>query len=160
MATMLIVYHSRTGNTEKLAEAVARGAREVSAVEVQLKPVEQTTPDDMLAADAVIMGSPVYFGTCSAELKKLLDESVQHFGKMEGKVGGAFTSSGAPHGGNETTVLDILKALMIHGMVVKGSTRANHYGAIAVGEPDAQALDQAQAYGSDLAELTAQLCGH
>ncbi len=159
MASILIVYHSQTGNTEKMAEAVAEGARGVAGIEVEMKPVAQTTPDDMLEPDGIIMGSPVYFGTCAAELKSLIDQSVVHFGKLEGKVGGAFTTSGAPHGGNETTVLDILKALMIHGMIVKGSSSANHYGAIAVGDPDDEALSQAEAYGKDIAELVAKLFG-
>jgi multimeric flavodoxin WrbA len=63
-------------------------------------------------------GSPTYYGTMAWELKKLLDESVKFHGKLRGKVGGAFTSSANVGGGNETTVLDILKALLIHGMVV------------------------------------------
>ncbi len=159
MPSILIVYYSRSGNTEKLAEAVAEGARSVDGVEVELKAAGQISVDELLEPDGIIMGSPVYFGTMAAELKQLIDESVKHFGKLEGKVGGAFTTSGAEHGGNETCVLDITKALMIHGMIVKGRTASSHYGAIAVGAPDEQALEEGRAYGKDVAELVLKLAG-
>ncbi|UCC68899.1 MAG: NAD(P)H-dependent oxidoreductase, partial [Armatimonadota bacterium] len=105
MAKVLITYYSRSGNTEKMAQAVAAGAKEVSGMEVETRPVGEVSPDDLLAADGIIMGSPVYFGTMAAELKSLIDESVKHYGKFTGKVGGAFASSGVIGGGTETTVL-------------------------------------------------------
>ena len=159
MPQVLITYYSRTGNTEKMAETVAVGASQVSGVEVDLRPVSETTPDDLLAADGIIMGSPVYFGTMAAELKSLIDESVKHYGKFTGKVGGAFASSAAIGGGTETTVLDILKAMLIHGMIVQGSTEDAHYGAVALGEPDDRAVRECRALGRRVAELAARLAG-
>ncbi|NIP88772.1 MAG: flavodoxin family protein, partial [Gammaproteobacteria bacterium] len=100
-----------------------------------------------LHADAIIMGSPTYYGTMAYQVKKLLDESVKHHGKLEGKVGGAFSSSGMLGGGNETTVRSIIDALLIHGMIVVGSARIAHYGPVAVGDPDAKAKKECQAYG-------------
>ncbi len=98
MANVLITYYSQTGNTEQMAELVAEGAREVEDVQVDLRPVENVTPDDLLDYDAIIIGSPVYYGTMAAEIKSLIDESVVHHGKLDGKVGGAFASSGGPGG--------------------------------------------------------------
>src|SRR3990172_8432853 len=114
MAKILVVYYSRGGTTEKMAELVAEGAREAGA-EVDLKKVTETTPDDLLPYDAVIAGSPTYYGQMAWEMKKLFDDSVKHHKKLEGKVGGAFTSSGVIGGGNETTLLSILEAMLIHG---------------------------------------------
>lgn len=159
MAKMLIVYYSRTGNTEKMAGSVGEGASEIENVDVDVSPVEDLTPDDLLAYDAIIMGSPVYFGTMAAELKKLIDESVKHFTKLEGRLGGAFASSGAAHGGNETTILDICKALMVHGMIVKGIAEGSHYGPVAVGEPSDDECEECREYGRDIARLAARLFG-
>ena len=105
------------------------------------------------------MGSPVYYGTMAAELKQLIDESVKYHGRLDSKICGAFASSGGPGGGNETTVIDILKALMIHGMIAKGMTMGDHYGPIAVGAPDERSRDQCTKYGRMLAELTKRMYG-
>jgi len=154
---MLIVYYSRSGNTEKMAEIVAEGARAEGGVDVDLRKVQDVTPEDLLEYDAIVMGSPVYYGTMAAALKQLLDESVRYHGKLDGKVGGAFASSGGPGGGNETTVLDLLKALLIHGMIAKGMAMGDHYGPIAVGAPDERSRQQCLNYGREVAALTARL---
>ena len=159
MASVLITYYSRSGNTQKMAEAVAEGARGVSGAKVEVRQVEDLTPDDLLEPDAIIMGSPVYYGTMAAELKKLIDESVKHHGKLVGKVGGAFASSGGPGGGNETTVLDILKAQLVHGMIVQGDSGGDHYGPIAVGAPDERSRKECRKLGKRAAELAAKLAG-
>jgi NAD(P)H dehydrogenase (quinone) len=142
-----------------MAELVAEGARSVDGVTVDVRGVDMVTPDDLLEPEAIVMGSPVYFGTMAAELKKLIDDSVVHFTKLDGKIGGAFASSGGPHGGNETTVLDIAKALMVHGMIVKGVSSGAHYGPVAVGTPDDDEAEECRRYGYDLAELTIKLFG-
>jgi NAD(P)H dehydrogenase (quinone) len=110
MAKILIVYDSKTGNTEKMAFAVAEGAKQVEGIEVVVKRVEKASLEDLLAADGIIMGSPTYYGQMSAKLKALIDESVKIHGKLEGKVGAAFTSSGGTATGAETTLLSILGA--------------------------------------------------
>ena len=94
MAKILVIYDSRTGNTEKMAFAVAEGARQISGVKVAAKKADQTNAEDLLSADGIIVGSPTYYGQMSAQLKALIDESVKIHGKLEGKVGAAFTSSG------------------------------------------------------------------
>jgi NAD(P)H dehydrogenase (quinone) len=158
MAKMLIVYYSRSGNTEKMAELVKQGAESAGA-EVTLKRVEKTSPDELLEYDGILMGSPVYYGTMAAELKKLLDESVKFHGKLDGRVGGAFASSAQVGGGNETTIMDIIKALMIHGMVCQGDPQGDHYGPVAIGAPDARSADGCKRYGTRMAKLTAKMTG-
>jgi len=157
MAKVLVVYYSKTGNTQKMAEAVAEGAREVVGVQAELASVDDTTPDHLLDADGVVFGSPVYYGAMAAPLKDLFDRSVCHHQKLTGKVAAAFASSGAVHGGNETTIMGILQACLIHGMVVQGRAGGDHYGAVSVGPPDATALDDCRDLGRRTAELTARL---
>jgi NAD(P)H dehydrogenase (quinone) len=157
MAKVLVVYYSRTGNTAKMAEVVGEGARGVRGAEVDVRAVADCSVEDLVAADAIIMGSPVYYGTLAAELKQLIDESVSHHGQLAGKVGGAFASSGGIGGGNETTVVDILKCLLVHGMIVEGDPMGDHYGPIAVGEPDARSRDECRKLGRKVAELAGRL---
>jgi len=72
----------------------------------------------------------------SAEVKRLLDDSVRLHGELEGKGGGAFASSVNIGGGNETTIMDILRWMLIHGMVIQGVPKGGHYGPVAIGSPD------------------------
>lgn len=157
MAKILVVYYSRTGNTAQMAELVATAAAAVEGAEVTARPVEEVGPDDLLEFDAIVMGSPVYYGGPAAELKQLIDESVKHHGKLEGKVGGAFASSGGPGGGNETTIMDLLKAQLIHGMIIKGEASGDHYGPIAVGAPDERSAAECEKLGRNVAELAVRL---
>jgi NAD(P)H dehydrogenase (quinone) len=107
---ILIVYDSKTGNTEKLAKAKAKGAKETGAdVKVSLKRAELTTNQDLLNADGIVMGSPTYFGQMSSKLKHIIDDSIEVHEKLQGKVGTAFTSSGGTASGAETTLLSIVQ---------------------------------------------------
>lgn len=156
MAKILIVFHSRTGNTEKMAEWVAEGARAAGG-EVTVKPVAEAKNDDLLAADGIILGSPTYYGHSAGVLRSFLDGSVKVHGKLAGKAGGAFASSHNIGGGNETTVLDLLHALLIHGMVVQGNASGDHYGPVSIGKPDDRVAEQCQALGRHVTGLAIRL---
>ncbi len=159
MAKILICYYSRTGHTEHMAGEVAEGAKAVEGTEVDVRPVGKIEPREMLDFDAIVMGSPTYYGSMAAELKKLLDDSVAFHGKLNGKVGAAFASSANVGGGNETTVMDIIKALLIHGMVVQGSPGGDHFGPVAVGDPDDRSREECHKFGRIAAELAVKLHG-
>lgn len=156
MSTVLIIYFSKTGNTEKMAHLVAEGVS-AEGVEPVLRKVGTASVDELLNADGVIFGSPTYFGTMAAEIKSFLDESVKHFGKLNGKVGASFSSSALLGGGNETTVLDILKALLIHGMIIQGTTEGGHYGPVALGAPDESSSEGCRKLGERVAHLIKKL---
>jgi len=156
MAKVLVVYYSRTGNTEKMAQLIAEGAASAGAA-VDLRPVEGMKPEELLNYDAIVAGSPTYYGTMAYELKRLFDESVRFHGKLEGKVGAAFTSAANIGGGNETTILNILQVFLIHGMVVQGISKGDHYGPVAIGAPDERASRQCRALGERVARLAAKL---
>ena len=154
---ILIIYFSQTGNTEKMAHAVADGVRE-EGVAYEVKKVQDTSADDLLEVDGIIIGSPTYFGTMAADIKSLLDKSVVHFNRLKGKVGGAFASSALLGGGNETTVLAILQALLIHGMIIEGTTEGGHYGPVALGPPDQRSSEECKQLGRRVARLAKKLC--
>jgi len=158
MVKVLVVYDSRTGNTEKMALAVAEGARRVPGTKVVVKPVDKAKNVDLLDADAVVLGSPTYYGDMSGKMKEFIDGSVKIHGKLVGKVGGAFTSSGGTACGAETTLLSMLHALLIHGMVVQGRHDDKHYGATAVESPKKNEIDYCAALGKRIASLASRLC--
>ncbi len=121
------------------------------------KKVEDVNPDELLDVDGLVIGSPTYFGTMAAEIKKFLDDSIKHHGKLDGKVGAAFASASAM--GQETTVISILEALLIHGMIVQGDTRGHHYGVISLGKPSEQDVQRCKRFGQRFAKLVKQISG-
>ena len=153
---MLIVYDSRTGNTEKMALAVADGVKS-SGVEAVLKKVDEATVDEIPSYDGLILGSPVYYGLPTGKIKTFIDASVKHHSKLDGMVGGAFASAGGSHTGAETTIISLLESLMIHGMVVQGTSSTNHYGAASVGAPDDKAVEVCRKMGERLGKLAEKL---
>ena len=156
MAKVLIVYYSQTGHTEKMANAVEEAVKE-EGVEAVKKRVEDVQADELLEFDGIIIGSPTYYGIMAWPIKKLIDESVKFHGKLAGKVGAAFSSSANIGGGNETVILSILEALLIHGMVVQGEPKGDHYGPVAINEPDERALKGCKRLGQSVANLVKRL---
>jgi NAD(P)H dehydrogenase (quinone) len=155
---MLVLYFTRTGNTKAMAQIVAEAAAKEGA-EVVLKDVEEAKPQELLEYDAIVIGSPTYYGCMAGKLKDFLDSTVAHHGKLTGKVGGAFSSSANIGGGNETTILSILHALLIHGMVVQGTSEGDHYGPVSIDVPDARAENQCESLGRRVASLAVRLFG-
>lgn len=156
---ILVLYFSKGGNTRRLAEAIAGGVEEVDGVQAVLKTTQEVTRDDFLACSGIIAGSPVYFGTMAAQLKQVFDEFVGVRKKMEGKIGAAFTTSGDPTGGKETTMMSIIQALLIYGMVIVGDPMAatGHYGTACEGAPDAKATANGAKLGHRVAEVAKKL---
>jgi NAD(P)H dehydrogenase (quinone) len=159
MAKVLVVYDSRTGNTEKMAQAVGQGVIEAN-IEVELKKVGDTKLSDLEAADGIILGSPCHFGVMSGRLKELVDESAEILGKLSNKAGAAFSSSMSRGGGSETTVLSLIHAMLIHGMIIVGGAleaEESFYGAIALSAPDEAASNACRLLGKRVAELVNRL---
>lgn len=156
MTKVLVIYSSRSGNTKKLAEAVAFGVKEVGDVECELKMVSEISNQDLVCADGIIVGSPVYFGSMSAKVKEMFDKSVAIRRKLEGKIGAAFVTSGHHTGGKETTIFSILQAMLIHGMIIVGDpiSAGGHYGVASVGSPDTDGINSGKALGKRVAEIT------
>ena len=158
MVEVLVIYHSKTGNTAKMAEAIGAGARS-SGVNVSVKKVGEVVLDDLLSAGGIIIGSPTYYGQMASEIKLLFDGSSAVRGQLENKVGAAFTSSGSHEGGNQTTLLSIIQAMLIHAMIVVGDPieTGGHYGVVAVGEPDGKVLEACRLLGLRVGNLVKKL---
>ena len=123
MAKLVIIYHSHSGNTEKMAEEVAQGARAVKGVEVVSRRVEMATNEDLTSSSGIIIGSPTYFRQMAAELKSFIDKSIDIYGKLGGKIGGVFSSSGSREDGKKC-LTSLYEALDCHGMKVIGKVLA------------------------------------
>jgi flavorubredoxin len=106
MAKLLILYDSQTGNTEKMAEAVAQGARSVTGVDVDLKYYAE--PKELAEADAIVVGAPTYYHDITLPIRQVLEEAAKAGVKLEGKIGTAFGSYGWS-GEAPEKVLEILK---------------------------------------------------
>jgi len=153
MADILIVYYSRTGHTKEMAELIAQGILQEGGVEGEVKDVKDVTLDDLLAARGIVIGSPTYYGEAAHQIRKLFDDSVKHHGKLDGKVGAAFTSAANIGGGNETTILSILHSMIVHGMIVQGNPVGDHYGSVAINAPDDRCKKQCIEQGKRVARL-------
>lgn len=145
---ILIVYYSMYGHVLKMARAVAEGAGSLSGAEVSLRraadfaevteKIEQDdyarpvmaeqkdipicTPDDLKQADGIVFGTPTRYGVMTAQMKRLIDSTVQLWinGDLEGKPAGLFTSTATSHGGQETTLLTSMVPLLHLGMILVG----------------------------------------
>ena len=158
MLEVLVVYYSRTGNTEEMAKAIGDGLGN-AGVDVRVKKVEETTLDDLKTADGVVLGAPTYFGSMPSVMKEFVDRSHDVRGKLEGKVGAAFTSSKSISGGNETTLISMIEAMLCHGMVIIGDPikTGGHYGVVSIGKPDDETLEACKEFGRRIGELVKKL---
>ena len=154
---VLIVYHSSTENTKKLALAIKAGVEEKSLIAV-IKTTEEVREKDFLEAQAIIAGSPVYFGGISWQLKRTFDKLINVRRDLKNKIGAAFATSGHHTGGKETTMLDIIHAMLICGMIIVGDPfeSGGHYGVASIGEPDNKGEKDAYLLGQRVAETVAK----
>ena len=153
---VLIVYDSRTGNTEEMAYAVSKGIEE-NGLEPILKKVDEASVDELTSVQALILGSPVYYGLPTGKIKEFIDQSVKYHGKLTHLVGGAFCSAGGTHTGSESTILALIDVMLVHGMIVQGNPHGNHYGPAAVGSPDDKVVEQCKKLAERVTKLVKKL---
>jgi len=156
MAKAIVIYYSRSGNTKEMAEIIARAMNE-SDLPTKCKSVSEVKADDVFGYDAIVVGSPTYYGHMAGPIKTLFDELVTRHGQLDGKVGAAFSSAANIGGGNETTIMGIIEAMLISGMVVQGDPQGDHYGPVSIGKPDKRVEQQCVRRGRRIAELTRKL---
>ena len=159
MGTVLIAYSSKGGNTEKLAQSIAKGVESVEGFSAIVKKAKEVATTDLMQADGIIIGSPVYFGSVSAEVKDLIDRSVAVRRKLRDKVGAAFTTSGHVTGGKELTMFNILAAMMIHEMIIVGDPieAGGHFGVACTGTPEKSDENNGFALGERVARVILKL---
>ena len=156
MAKAIVIYYSRSGNTKEMAQIIAHAIKEAD-LQVDCKPVSDVNPEDLMSYDAIVVGSPTYYGHMAGPIKQLFDDIVGFHGKLDGKVGAAFTSSANIGGGNETTIIGIIEAMLIAGCIIQGDPRGDHYGPVSIGKPDERVKRQCKRRGRRIAELTKKL---
>ncbi len=146
MMKLFIVFYSMYGHIYQMAQAVAEGAKDIEGVQVELRRVPETLPEEVLQkmgaveaqkafahipvatvdeladADAIMFGAPTRFGNAVAQMRQFLDATggLWAKGAWVGKVGSVFTSSATQHGGQESTILSFHTLLLHHGMVIVG----------------------------------------
>ncbi len=199
MSKVLVLYYSSYGHIEQMAQAVAEGVREAGA-EVVVKRVPETVPEEIaigahfkleqgapVAAvaeladyDAIIFGAPTRFGRMPSQMAAFLDQAggLWASGKLNGKVGAAFTSTASQHGGQETTLFSMITNMLHFGLVVVGLPYSfagqmgvdemkggSPYGATTIAhsdgsrQPSAVELDGARFQGKHVAEIANKLFG-
>ena len=125
MKTLAVIYHSAHGHTQHIAEQVAAGARSVEGIEVRLleASVLARTPQDLVAFDGVILGSPTYLGGVSGPFKSFMDSTGGLWKKqsLKGKLAAGFTVSSLPSGDKQSTLLSMFVFAMQHGMIWIGN---------------------------------------
>ncbi|MCS6290738.1 MAG: NAD(P)H-dependent oxidoreductase [Nitrospira sp.] len=160
---VLVAYHSLSGHTERMAEAVAEGARSVSRTHVVLKRVGKVTAEELFAADAIVLGSPVYWSNMAGEMKVFIDDWQFKFGvfpafKLKNKVGAAFATGGQISSGKELTMLSLLAAMLGNQMIVVSAGGA--FGASATTEGDSPGIDAQELTGArELGRRVADVTG-
>jgi NAD(P)H dehydrogenase (quinone) len=158
MAKAIVIYYSRSGNTKEMADIIANAIKDAD-LQVDCKPVNDVKAEDLLNYDAIVVGSPTYYGHMAGPIKQLFDDIVSFHGKLDGKVGAAFTSSANIGGGNETTIMGIIEAMLIAGCIVQGDPQGDHYGPVSIGKPDKRVKQQCMRRGRRIAELAKKLSG-
>jgi len=197
MAKVLVLYYSSYGHIERMAQAVAEGVREAGA-EVVIKRVPEIVPEEVARKahykldqaapiatvneladyDAIIFGTGTRFGNMTAQMKSFLDQAggLWAQGKLVGKVGSVFTSSGTQHGGQESTILTFHPVLLHLGMIIVGLPYSfqgqagvtevmgnSPYGASTIAgadgsrQPSAVELEGARYQGRHVAQIAAKL---
>lgn len=200
MAKVLVLYYSSYGHIEQMADAVAEGARAAGAI-ADIRRVPETAPTDVVAAahfktdsahpviegpqaladyDAIIIGTPTRYGRMASQMAAFLDTTggLWMRGALNGKVGGAFTSTASQHGGQETTLFSVITNLLHLGLTIVGLDYGfqgqlgidevkggSPYGATTIADgngsrqPSATELDGARYQGRRIAEVAAKLFG-
>ncbi|AYH43010.1 MULTISPECIES: NAD(P)H:quinone oxidoreductase [Rhodocyclales] len=199
MSKVLVLYYSTYGHIESMAHAVAEGARSTGAT-VDLKRVPETVPEEIARPahfkldqaapvatvaelenyDAIIVGCPTRFGRMPSQMASFLDQAggLWARGALNGKVGGAFTSTATQHGGQEVTLFSVITNLLHFGMVVVGLPYSyqgqmtldeivggSPYGATTIAggqgqrQPSANELDGARYQGKLVAQTANKLFG-
>ena len=163
---ILIVYHSRGGHTAAMAKAVAEGAKKNPLAEISVKPVGEVKCAELLATDALIVGSPVYWSNMAGEVKSFFDRFSTDCGvlppafQMRDKIGAAFVTGGEVSSGKEIALMTVVAAMLGNRMIVVsegqalGATATTGDGKSPLTEKE---LDEARRLGERVARITLTL---
>lgn len=163
--TVLLVYDSRGGLVEELAESISRGVNSIPGAVLSRRRIDEANPAELLDCDALIVGSPNWSGM-TGKLKEWFDYSgdLWESGELAGKIGACFTAGYSRSAGTEATLLQLMHLILSHGMLFVGLPWTNrmrvagsYYGATAHGEVTDDDRDQARALGERVARVCLSL---
>ncbi len=156
-----IIYHSETGNTKKMAEMIAEGARLGGEVEVNVMSIDEVDGSFVESSKAIVLGCPTHRGAFSWQMKKWIGTTRL---KLGGKVGSVFVTQGYIGGGGDFAEMGLIAHLLVLGMLVySGGTSWGqpfiHYGAVAIKDGDEAQRERARIFGERIARKTRELFG-
>ena len=160
--TVLIAYYSQSGNTKTMALAVEEGAISVAGVRVFMLPIDQVSTKEVLEADAIVVGSPVYNANVAPEVQRFINSWPFEGRPLKNKLGAAFVTGGGISIGEEIVQLNLLHSMLIQGMLVMGGEETEAaFGASAItgeapfqsGKVEEQFLAKARGLGKRVAEM-------
>jgi NAD(P)H dehydrogenase (quinone) len=160
--TVLIAYYSQSGNTKTMALAVEEGAKSVAGVRVLMLPIDQVSTKEVLEADAIVVGSPVYNANVAPEVQRFINSWPFEGRPLKNKLGAAFVTGGGISIGEEIVQLNLLHSMLIQGMLVMGGEETEAaFGASAItgeapfqtGKVEEQFLAKARGLGKRVAEM-------
>lgn len=160
--TVLIAYYSQSGNTKTMALAVEEGAKSVAGVRVLMLPIDQVSTKEVLEADAIVVGSPVYNANVAPEVQRFINSWPFEGRPLKNKLGAAFVTGGGISIGEELVQLNLLHSMLIQGMLVMGGEETEAaFGASAItgeapfqlGKVEEQFLAKARGLGKRVAEM-------
>jgi len=160
MVKCVVLYHSETGNTRKMAELIRDGCLKVPDVDAELMSIDQINKEKLQAADAIFFGSPTYYGTMSWQMKKLIDDFPID---AKDKIGAVFASANWPGGGgSEMAEFSMIAGLLVMGMIVYsgGTTHGQpgtHFGAVSTKAPQGVDAERCIKLGERVATLAKNL---
>ncbi len=164
--TIIITYHSQSGKTETMAKAVAKGVEQVNGVAYILKPIQEIPQEEILNAAAIILGSPVYNANMTPQVQEFINSWPFEGRPLKDKIGAVFVTGGGFSIGEEAVMFSLIRAMMIHGMVIIGGDELEAaFGASAItGEGDFSEkqvqeifLKKAQSLGKRVGEMVLRI---
>jgi len=124
LGTIIIVYHSVTGSTKKLAEVIRGGGESIPGIEVRMIEVSLATPQDVINADGIRLGSPARVGGVACEMQRFVEAwseaGIFDRRQLDMKIGASFATGGAMSSGRESVILALTRAMLHHGMIIVG----------------------------------------
>ena len=160
--TVLITYYSQSGNTKIMAQAVEEGAKSVAGVRVLLLSIDQVSTKELLEADAIVVGSPVYNANVAPAVQEFINSWPFAGRPLKNKLGAAFVTGGGMSIGEELVQVNLLHSMLIHGMLVLGGEEPEAaFGASAItgeapfqtGKVEEQFLVKGKGLGKRVAEM-------
>jgi len=156
-----VLYHSRTGNTKKMAEVILLGMNSIKGIEAKAFSIEAFDENWVRESKCIIIGTPIYMANISGQLKMWLDTSAPKYG-FAGKLGGAFATANYIHGGGDLGIRTILDHMMVLGMLTYSGGGASgvpviHLGPVAIGEHLEESEPTFITYGKRMAKKTFEL---